>query len=85
MQYIPRISYAVWAMLIVVVVLAEIQLYPYLLVLTPCGAVTPYGVIDVVNIGSANGFLPDGTKPLPKPMLNNQQWGLVTFSRGQFH
>ena len=24
----------------------------------------------LVNIGSGNGFLPDGTKPLPEPMLN---------------
>ena len=23
-----------------------------------------------VNIGSGNGLLPDGTKPLPKPLLN---------------
>ena len=26
-----------------------------------------------VNIGSGNGFLPDGTKPLPKPMLTYHQ------------
>ena len=25
-----------------------------------------------VNIGSGNGFLPDGTKPLPEPMLTDQ-------------
>ena len=24
-----------------------------------------------VNIGSANGLLPDGTKPLPEPMLTD--------------
>ena len=24
-----------------------------------------------VNIGSGNGLLPDGTKPLPEPMLNS--------------
>ena len=24
-----------------------------------------------VNIGSGNGLLPDGTKPLPEPMLTN--------------
>ena len=28
-----------------------------------------------VNIGSGNGLLPDGTKPLPKPMLTYHQWG----------
>ena len=32
---------------------------------------TPYGDIDLfVNICSCNGLLPDGTKPLPEPMLN---------------
>ena len=30
-------------------------------------------------------FLPDGTKPLPKPMLTNNQWGLVEFTLGLFH
>ena len=27
-----------------------------------------------INIGSANGLLPDGTKPLPEPMLTDHQW-----------
>ena len=27
-----------------------------------------------VNIGSDNGLLPDGTKPLPEPMLTDHQW-----------
>ena len=35
-----------------------------------------------VNISSGNGLLPDGTKPLPKPMLTNPV--LFTIS-GQFH
>ena len=26
-----------------------------------------------VYIGSSNGLLPDGTKPLPEPMLTNQE------------
>ena len=26
-----------------------------------------------INIGSGNGLLPDGTKPLPEPMLTYQQ------------
>ena len=30
-----------------------------------------------VNIGSGNGLLPDGTKPLPEPVLTNHHWGLV--------
>ena len=43
--------------------------------LTHFGLVTPYG--DRVNIGSGNGLLPDGTKPLPEPMLTDHrevQW-----------
>ena len=30
-----------------------------------------------VNIGSGNGLLPDGTKPLPEPMLTCHQWSFV--------
>ena len=30
-----------------------------------------------VDIGSGNGLLPDGTKPLPEPMLTYHQKGLV--------
>ena len=29
-----------------------------------------------VNTGSGNDLLPDGTKPLPEPMLTNDQWVL---------
>ena len=32
----------------------------------------PYGDIDLVNIGSGNALLPDGTKPSPEPMLTYQ-------------
>ena len=42
------------------------------------------GDMDLVNIGSGNGLLPDGTKPLPEPMLTYHQ-GPVTFIWGQFH
>ena len=38
-----------------------------------------------VNIGSGNGLLPDGTKPLPELMLTDHQWSPVTFILGQFH
>ena len=38
-----------------------------------------------VNIGSGNGVLPDGTKPLPEPMLTDHQWSPLTFILGQFH
>ena len=30
--------------------------------------VTPCDDLDVVNIGSGNGLLPDGKKPLPAPI-----------------
>ena len=38
-----------------------------------------------VNIGSGNGLLPAGTKPLPEPMLTGHQWSPMTFILGQFH
>ena len=38
-----------------------------------------------VNIGSGNGLLPDGTKPLPEPLLTDHQWSPETFILGQFH
>ena len=31
------------------------------------------------NIGSGNGLLPDGTKPLPEPMLTYHQRGSVAY------
>ena len=36
------------------------------------GLVKPYGDIDLHQHGSGNGLLPDGTKPLPEPMLTFQ-------------
>ena len=38
-----------------------------------------------VNIGSGNGLLTDGTKPLPEPMLNKHQTCSLEFTREQFH
>ena len=38
-----------------------------------------------VNIDSGNSLLPDGTKPLPEPMLTDHQLSPVTFILGQFH
>ena len=49
--------------------------------LTHCGLVTEIWV----NIGSGNGLLPDGTKPLPEPMLTYHQWGPKTFTWKKFH
>ena len=37
------------------------------------GLVTPYGVRVLVKVSSGNGLLPDGTKPLPEPMLTYHQ------------
>ena len=31
--------------------------------------------MKLVNIGSDNGLLPDGTKPLPEPMFTTPEWG----------
>ena len=42
-----------------------------------CGLVTPFGALIWFNNASGNGLLPDGTKPLPEPMLTNHQWGPV--------
>ena len=33
---------------------------------------SPIELPKVLNIGSGNGLVPDGTKPLPKPMLAYQ-------------
>ena len=33
------------------------------------GLVTPYGDMDLVNIGSGNDLLPDGTKPFSEPVM----------------
>ena len=35
---------------------------------------------NLVNIGSSNGLIPDGNKPLPEPVLTFHQWGIVAFS-----
>ena len=57
-------------------------------ILTHYGLVTQYGQLATeiwVNIGSGNGLLPEGTKPLPEPMLTDLQWSPVTFILRQFH
>ena len=38
-----------------------------------------------VNIGAGNGLLPDGTKPLPEPMLIYHQMVSVAYAKEQFH
>ena len=39
---------------------------------------------NLINIGSDNGLSPDGSKPLPVPMLTNHQLDLVAFICHQF-
>ena len=39
------------------------------LMLTHCGLMMPYGNKYMDQHDSGNGLLPDGTKPLPQPML----------------
>ena len=44
-----------------------------------CGLVMLHGILELVNIGSGNGLLPDSNKPLPVPLMTNHQWSLVAF------
>ena len=39
----------------------------------------------LVIIGLGNGLLPDGTKPLPEPMLTSPQKDSAAFAWVQFH
>ena len=50
-----------------------INVYLYIYIKTHFGLVTPYGDIDLGNIGSINGLMPDGTKSLPGTMITNHQ------------
>ena len=63
--------------------------FPYQMVridiqLAHCALETPYHVIEIVNIGSDDGLLPDNYKQLPEPMLTSHQWGPVIFTWKQF-
>ena len=49
-------------------------------VLTHWDLVNNMVTLSLVNTGSCNGLLPDGTKPLPKPVLTYHQKGFVAFS-----
>ena len=53
--------------------------------LTNGGLVTHKAPEIRIKIGIGNGLLPDGTIPLPEPILTNRHWGFVVFSWGQFH
>ena len=46
---------------------------------------TPYMATRIwVNIGSDNGLLYDGMKPLPEPKLTMHQQGPITLISGKF-
>ena len=34
-------------------------------------------LLVLINNGSSNGLLPDGTKPLPEPKKTNHDWSLI--------
>ena len=56
--------------------LSPTPIYKISIWLTHCGPVMPYGDIYIlVNIVLSNGLLPEGTKPIPEPMLTNHQQG----------
>ena len=38
-------------------------------------------LVILLNTGSGNGVLPDGTKPSPEPMLTYHQWDPLEFIR----
>ena len=49
--------------------------------LTLCGLMTA----SMTTIGSGNGLLPDGSKPLPGPMLTSHKWNSLAFTWEQFN
>ena len=44
--------------------------------LWPSDALSHQSSWNFVNIGSGNGLVPPGNKPLPGPMLTNHRWGI---------
>ena len=40
----------------------------------------PYGLIKMVKAGLYDGLQPDGTKPLPKPILTIHHTGFVALT-----
>ena len=44
-----------------------------------------YGNIDVVNIDSGDGLVPDGTKPSPESMFIFYPWDFMALIYGLFH
>ena len=54
-------------------------------VLTYCSPGTPNVITELGQHWLKQWLVADGTKPLPKPMLTYQQWGLGACTSGQFH
>ena len=79
----------VWFYLVFVLLVLRYMVLRYMLVssLWPSDAIwwQEKDTHKYVNIGSGNGLLPDGTKPLPEPMLTYHQLGSVSFIREQLH
>ena len=57
----------------------------FVLLILHCGPVGHIAIWICVNMGSGDGLVPDGTKPLPKPMLTSHQWSSVANTWKQFH
>ena len=38
-----------------------------------------------VNIVLGDGLLPDGTMPLPEPVMTHNQWNFVALTWGEYH
>ena len=52
-------------------------------ILTHYGLATPYMTSGILaNIGSCNGLLPDGTNPLPGPVLTWHKLGAQALIQG---
>ena len=66
--------------------LSKVRYHPNIILqnLSHIGLVMLMATLIWVNIGSGKGLLPDGTRPLPEPMLTDQPWNLVTYTWGNF-
>ena len=52
---------------------------------THCHIVTPMATLSWLSIGSGNGLVSDGTKPLPEPVLTYHQRYSMAFNIEQFY
>ena len=56
----------------------------YFFILTHSSLVMPNGDTNLGNIGSGYGLLPDGTKPLPEPIIPYHQWSIWYSPEGNY-